>query len=69
LKRRKSAFLLVGHGPSGIALPTPAPFVYHAASDCRAHPPLPAALDYDFRRERIFATTKPAQTIKMPMAT
>jgi hypothetical protein len=31
LKRRKSAFLLVGHGPSGIALPTPAPFVYHAA--------------------------------------
>jgi hypothetical protein len=25
--------------------------------------------DYDFRSERIFATTKPAQKIKMPIAT
>jgi hypothetical protein len=34
LKRRKSAFLLVGHGPSGQYFATPARnFVYRAASD------------------------------------
>src|SRR5262249_58633563 len=47
LKRSKSAFLLVGHGPLISALPTPTPQFYEQSIDsrgpalCRSPPPEP----------------------------